>query len=74
MKDTHALTPDLWAWAEELRVVGRSGAHPEWEDVTAEDAEYAVRFLREIVRYVYINPAERSLHRLKETKKKSEPG
>ena len=70
LRDTHAITPDLFEWAEELRIVGRSGAHPEWEEVSPEEADYAVRFLREIVRYVYINPAERDARRLKETKKK----
>jgi hypothetical protein len=72
LKQKHVLTPDLWEWAEELRVVGRHGAHPEWEEVTQEDAEYAVRFLREILRYLYINPAERAAKRLKETKGKAE--
>lgn len=70
LKDNHLITPDLWKWAEELRIVGRSGAHPEWQEVSKEEAEYALRFLREIVRYVYINPAERETRRLKETKKK----
>jgi hypothetical protein len=70
LKDRHLITPDLYEWAEELRIVGRSGAHPEWEDVTQEDADYAVKFLREIIKYVYINPAERSERKLKETKKK----
>jgi hypothetical protein len=70
LKDNHLITPDLWEWAEELRIVGRSGAHPEWEEVTPENADYAVRFLREIIRYVYINPAERAEKKLKEEKKK----
>jgi DNA-directed RNA polymerase subunit RPC12/RpoP len=70
LKDNNLITPDLWEWAEELRIVGRSGAHPEWEEVSKEDAEYALRFLREIIRYIYINPAERAARRLKETKKK----
>lgn len=70
LKDNNFITPDLWEWAEELRIVGRSGAHPEWEEVSPEDAEYALRFLREIIRYVYINPAERAARKLKETKKK----
>ena len=68
LRDQHMITPDLWEWAEELRIVGRSGAHPEWEEVTVDDAEYAVKFLGEIVRYLYINPAERATKRLKETK------
>jgi hypothetical protein len=70
LKDRNVITPDLWEWAEELRVVGKHGAHPEWEDVTIEDADYAVRFLREILRYVYINPAERTARKLKETSAK----
>ncbi len=72
LRSNNSITPDLWEWAEELRIVGRSGAHPEWEDVSAEDADYAIRFLREIIKYVYINPAERATRRLKETKKKKE--
>jgi hypothetical protein len=71
LKTKSVVTPDLWEWAEELRVLGRNGAHPEWQEVTADDAEYGVKFLREIVRYVYINPHERSQKRLKETSKKS---
>jgi hypothetical protein len=70
LRDNNLITPDLWEWAEELRIVGRSGAHPEWEEVSGEEAEYAVKFLREIIRYIYINPAERAQRRLKETKKK----
>lgn len=70
LRDNNLITPDLWEWAEELRIVGRSGAHPDWEEVTKEDAEYALNFLQEIIRYVYINPAEREARRLKETKKK----
>ena len=56
LKDKNAITPDLWEWSEELRILGRNGAHPEWPEVTPEDAEYGIKFLREIVRYVYINP------------------
>jgi Domain of unknown function (DUF4145) len=70
LKDNNLITPDLWDWAEELRIVGRSGAHPEWEEISKGEADYALRFLREIIRYVYINPAERAATRLKETKKK----
>ncbi|MDH4223099.1 MAG: DUF4145 domain-containing protein [candidate division Zixibacteria bacterium] len=70
LKDNNLITPDLWEWAEELRIIGRHGAHPEWEEVSKEDAEYGLKFLQEIIRYVYINPAERAARRLKETKKK----
>lgn len=75
LEDLHSkqvITKDLREWADDLRILGRSGAHPEWEDVSAKDADYAVRFLREIIRYVYINPFERDQRRLKETKKKND--
>ena len=72
LRDNHLITPDIWQWAEELRILGRSGAHPEWEDVEPDDATYAVKFLREIIRYVYINPAERNERMAKETARKKE--
>jgi hypothetical protein len=70
LRDSHLITPDLWQWAEELRVLGKHGAHPEFPEVNEEEAEYGVKFLREIIRFVYINPYERSQKRLKETSKK----
>src|SRR5260221_2144022 len=71
LKDKHLIAPDLWQWAEELRVLGKHGARPEWPEVSEDDAEYGVKFLREIIRYVYINPYERSQNKLKETSKKT---
>ncbi len=68
LKDNQLITPDLWEWCEELRILGKSGAHPEWQDATREEAEYALRFLREILRYIYVNPHERGQRRLKENK------
>ncbi len=70
LKDKQSLTCDLWEWAEELRILGRSGAHPDWEEVSKADATYGVNFLREILKYVYILPFERSQRRMKETSKK----
>ncbi len=70
LKDRSVIAPDIWEWSEELRILGRNGAHPEWPVVTLEDAEYGIKFLREIMRYVYINPYERSQRRLKETSRK----
>jgi hypothetical protein len=69
LRDDHLITPDLWEWAEELRVLGKHGAHPEWQELSAEDAAYGIRFLREIIRYVFVNPFERSRRMLKETSK-----
>jgi hypothetical protein len=65
------ITDDIWEWASDLRIIGRDGAHPEWPEVSPEDADYAVRFLHEIIRYVYINPWERTQRR--GTKSKAQP-
>ena len=42
------------------RVLGRDGAHSDFPEVTAEDAEDGVKLWREIVNYVYILPHERA--------------
>jgi hypothetical protein len=68
LKGKGLITPTLYDWAEELRTAGKVGAHPEWEDLNAEEADYAVRLLREIIRFIYINPAEVAERRLKGTK------
>jgi hypothetical protein len=73
LKDSRVITPDLWEWTEELRILGRNGAHPEWQDVSPKDAEYAVRFLREIIKYIYILPSERTSRKIKATAKKRKP-
>lgn len=68
LKDLQAkqlITPDLCEWADNLRVLGRDGAHPEFPEVTPEDAEDGVKLLREIVKYVYILPHERAEKRKK---------
>ena len=70
LKENGSITPDIWEWAEELRILGRSGAHPEWQDVEPEEAEYGMRFLDEIIKYVYVNPHERQSMKLKESKSK----
>ena len=72
LKTNHVITPNLWEWAEELRTAGKVGAHPEWEEMTLEEAEYAVKFLRELLRYLYINPADLLERRLKDTKGKKQ--
>lgn len=60
LKTKQLITPDLYDWADSLRVLGRDGAHPEFPEVTADDAEDGVKLLREIVKYVYILPHERA--------------
>ena len=65
LKARQLITPDLHEWADSLRVLGRDGAHPEFPEVTAEDAEDGVKLLREIIKYVYILPHERAEKRTK---------
>ena len=60
LKVKQLITPDLHDWADSLRVLGRDGAHPEFPEVTAEDAEDGVNLLREIVKYAYILPHDRA--------------
>jgi len=52
LKNKGIITPALYDWAEELRVAGKVGAHPEWEEMTSEQAGYAVSLLEEILKYV----------------------
>jgi len=60
LKSKQVITPDLYEWADSLRILGRDGAHPEFPEVPAEDAEEGVKLLREIIKYVYILPFERA--------------
>jgi len=60
LKNKQLITPDLHEWADSLRVSGRDGAHPEFPEVTADDAEDGVKLLREIVKCVYILPHDRA--------------
>lgn len=70
LRDNHLITPDLWASGDELRTAGKVGAHPEWEELTLEQADYVISLLREVIRYVYINPHERKSRMLKNKKKR----
>jgi hypothetical protein len=63
LKSKQLITPDLHEWADSLRVLGRDGAHPEFPEVTADDAEDGVKLLREIINYVYILPHDRAERR-----------
>ena len=63
LKNKQLITPDLHDWADSLRALGRDGAHPEFPELTQEDAEDGVRLLQEIVKYTYILPQERAKKR-----------
>jgi Domain of unknown function (DUF4145) len=61
LRDNHLITPSIYEWADDLRDIGNQGAHPDdpdpvIADVSEYDAEYGVKFLREIIEYVYIHP------------------
>ncbi len=70
LRDNQLITPDLWESADELRAAGKLGAHPEWEELTEEEADYVMRLLREVIRSVYINPHERKSRMLKNKQKR----
>jgi Domain of unknown function (DUF4145) len=64
LKDLEAkatLHPTLIEWADHIRLLGNSGAHPGadgLETVTEEEAAEVVRFLDELLRWLYELPAE----------------
>lgn len=60
---------DLLDWANDLRVLGKIGAHADYVDVSLEDAEYATNFMREVLKYVYVLPAERASKKVTAKKK-----
>ncbi|GMU26329.1 MAG: hypothetical protein AMXMBFR16_12340 [Candidatus Uhrbacteria bacterium] len=53
------LHPTLSDWAKEVRLVGNVGAHFDpMQQVTVEDAQQLVNFIRELLKYLYELPAE----------------
>jgi hypothetical protein len=64
LKDLEAkatLHPTLIEWADHIRLLGNSGAHPGTdglETVSEEEAAEVVRFLDELLRWLYELPAE----------------
>lgn len=54
-----SLQPTLADWAQEVRLVGNTGAHADpMEKVLVEDAQQLLSFIRELMRYLYELPAE----------------
>lgn len=45
--------------AHRIRTAGRNGAHAEWQELTPEQARNALFLLKEMIRELYITPAER---------------
>lgn len=53
------VTPALKDWAHEVRILGKAGAHADVpDDVSPEDAEDALSFTEELIKHVYVMPAE----------------
>jgi Domain of unknown function (DUF4145) len=53
------LQPELAEWAREVRVIGNTGAHYDpLSKASLEDARDLMKFLRELLRYLYEMPAE----------------
>lgn len=64
LKNKGILPKELWEWGNQLRIFGKKGAHPEFEELEDSDAEAAVKFLRDLLKYSYVLPYE--LQRAKE--------
>jgi len=53
--DKRIITDDIKAWAHEIRVLGRNGAHADVPtDVGEEEAIFAVDFVKETLNYIYV--------------------
>jgi hypothetical protein len=52
------LTPALGDWADQVRLLGNSGAHDINTPVDRADAKQLIDFIRELLRYLYELPAE----------------
>ncbi len=54
LHDRQVITQELYDLASEIRTLDKCGAHPEWEDVTKDEAENLVKFMDQVLNYVYI--------------------
>ena len=53
------LDKNLGDWANEIRLIGNNGAHFDpINDVEKEDANQIILFIEELIKYLYIMPAE----------------
>lgn len=59
LKDKDVIEKNLLEWASEIRLIGNSGAHFDpIEDVSKDEAKTVIVFLEELVKFIYIMPAE----------------
>lgn len=63
---TGVLDKNLGDWATEIRLIGNSGAHFDpIKNVEKEDASQIILFIEELIKYVYVMPAEIARRRKK---------
>jgi hypothetical protein len=68
MRDLEIIDKSLNEWATEIRLIGNSGAHFDpMEKVEKIDAEKVIMFTEELIKYIYILPAEIARRRTKNT-------
>lgn len=59
MRSSGKLDNNLVDWATEIRLIGNEGAHFDpIKDVEEHDANQIIMFIEELIKYVYILPAE----------------
>ncbi len=59
LKDKNILQPSLSEWAKEIRLIGNQGAHYDPANkVTMEDAKQLMNFVEELMKYLFVLPAE----------------
>lgn len=59
LKDKNILQPSLSEWAKEIRLIGNQGAHYDPANrVTMEDAKQLMDFVEELMKYLFVLPAE----------------
>lgn len=64
MEGSGKLHQSLAGWAKEVRLIGNAGAHFDpAQDVSDDDAAQLLSFLEELLRYLYVLPAELERHR-----------
>lgn len=66
LKAKGILDKNLADWSTEIRLIGNTGAHFDpINDVTKEDANQIIMFIEELIKYLYIMPAEIAKRRQK---------
>ncbi|CAO3439717.1 DUF4145 domain-containing protein [Azospirillum argentinense] len=59
LADKNLLVPTLADWAKEVRIIGNAGAHYDpMDEVSIEDARQLLGFMKDLMNYLYVMPAE----------------